>query len=381
MRYALFFICTAACTPLFAHASVVINEVAWMGTAVSANDEWIELYNDGAETVVLDGWVLKGEDGTPNIALSGTVNGGDYFLLERTDDETVPSIPADVIYSGALGNETENLSLVDAGGAIIDSIQSGENWSLGGDNTTKHTAQRQADGSWITGVPSPRAANSTENTKTAETPGGEVAGTSTSKKTSAKTTGGYTQKVHAYAGQDFETVAGAYAFFEGYGVDEKSERLGFVRYTWTFGDGATGRGESMRHIYHFPGTYTAVLSVSGENQKSRDKVMVSVTEPLVAIPHVVYGARGYIAVRNESARELDLSGWRLRLKSETKDSATFTFPYATLIAPHTTIPFPSAVTDIKPEDSDRISLILPNGKTIAKYVGSAYVAPDIEKEK
>lgn len=381
MKHIVFLFLGIAFLPFSAHAAVFINEIAWMGTTVSANDEWIELYNDGAEAVVLDGWVLSGEDGTPTITLTGSIDSGGYFLLERSDDSSVPDVTADLIFTGALGNDTENLLLTGSDGLKIDEAKSGENWSLGGDNTTKHTAQRQTDGTWITGTPTPRAANSTENTKTAESTDGEVAGTSTSKTTPTKTTGGYTQKVHAYAGKDFETVAGAYAFFEGYGVDEKSERLSSVRYTWTFGDGATGRGEGMRHIYHFPGTYIAVLSVSGKDQKSRDTVTVSVSEPLVAISHVVYGNRGYVGIHNASARVLDLSGWRLRLKSDTKENGTFTFPNATLIAPNTTIPFPAVVTGITPEDSDRISLILPNGKTIAKYTGPAYVTPDREEEK
>ena len=39
-------------------ADVRINEVAWMGTLVSSNDEWIELYNTGSNEIDLSGWVL-----------------------------------------------------------------------------------------------------------------------------------------------------------------------------------------------------------------------------------------------------------------------------------------------------------------------------------
>ncbi|GMU73926.1 MAG: hypothetical protein AMXMBFR44_1250 [Candidatus Campbellbacteria bacterium] len=365
MKHAFFLFTCIALWPLSAGAAVVINEVAWMGTSVSANDEWIELYNDGTDHMSLDGWRLSGEDGAPSIALSGVIEAGGYFLLERSDDASVPDVPADLIFTGAIGNDTEHLTLSDASGTKIDEVQSGENWSLGGDNTTKHTAQRQGDGSWITGVPTPRAANSTENTKK-EKESGEVAGTSTTKKTStAKTTNGYVQRAFSYAGPDIGTVAGASAFFDGYGVDEKGERLEFARYSWNFGDGATDRRASVHHIYHFPGTYTAVLSVSGKEQKSRDKVVVRVTEPAVSIGDVVYGPRGFITVRNESEYELDLSGWELRLKSGEKEDKTFSFPNATLLAPNTSIPFPAVITDMAPEEGDRIDLILPSGKTVA----------------
>jgi hypothetical protein len=37
---------------------VVISEIAWMGTSTSANDEWIELYNNSASPVSLSGWLI-----------------------------------------------------------------------------------------------------------------------------------------------------------------------------------------------------------------------------------------------------------------------------------------------------------------------------------
>jgi hypothetical protein len=57
-----------------------------MGTASSANDEWIELYNNGTSSVSLEGWAISATDGSPNINLTGSINAGSYYLCERTDD-------------------------------------------------------------------------------------------------------------------------------------------------------------------------------------------------------------------------------------------------------------------------------------------------------
>ena len=38
--------------------TVVINEVAWGGTAASAADEWMEIFNPGDVAQSLDGWTL-----------------------------------------------------------------------------------------------------------------------------------------------------------------------------------------------------------------------------------------------------------------------------------------------------------------------------------
>ncbi|WP_459195666.1 lamin tail domain-containing protein [Wukongibacter baidiensis] len=117
---------------------VVISEIAWMGTTYSYSDEWIELFNNTGSDIDLSGWTLNATDGTPSINLSGTIPANGYFLLERTDDTTVPSISGDLIYTGALGNTVENLELKDSSGSVIDTVDS---W-YAGDNGTKATMAR-----------------------------------------------------------------------------------------------------------------------------------------------------------------------------------------------------------------------------------------------
>ncbi len=109
---------------------VVISEIAWMGTTVSANDEWIELYNNSASPVPLTGWSLAASDGTPGISLAGTIPANGHYLLERTDDSSAP-VDADLIYSGALGNEGEDLILRDAASNIVDRVNAGSGWFAG----------------------------------------------------------------------------------------------------------------------------------------------------------------------------------------------------------------------------------------------------------
>jgi len=107
---------------------VVINEIAWMGSAASTDDEWIELYNNTDSAIDLSGWTLASEDGAPTINLSGTIPAHGYFLLERTDDNTVSDIAADLIYSGALGNTGEKLQLKDDSGQLVDEVDCSGGW-------------------------------------------------------------------------------------------------------------------------------------------------------------------------------------------------------------------------------------------------------------
>lgn len=118
--------------PFTPSLQIIINEVAWGGTAANASDEWIELYNPNAFAVDVTGWTLTGSDGSPAITLNGVIAAGGYFLLERTDDNTVSDIAADLIYTGDLGNGGETLTLRDAGGGAVDSANlNGGPWPAG----------------------------------------------------------------------------------------------------------------------------------------------------------------------------------------------------------------------------------------------------------
>ncbi len=120
---------------------VVINEIAWMGTDASTSDEWIELYNNTNSDVDLTEWTLVFTDNDPIISLSDTIPANGYFLLERTDDNTVSDISADQIYTGNLGNTGESLQLKDSSGQIIDEVDCVQGW-FAGTNSPKMTMER-----------------------------------------------------------------------------------------------------------------------------------------------------------------------------------------------------------------------------------------------
>jgi len=158
----LFFLLFACPTQAANPLNVVINEIAWMGTKTSYNNEWIELYNNTDFSINLGSWVLKAVDGSPEINLAGEILAKSFYLLERTDDNTVPNVSADQIYTGALGNNGENLQLYDNSGNLIDSVNCSAGW-FAGDNSTKQTMERKNP---------TLSGNSPENWQTSQNPGG-----------------------------------------------------------------------------------------------------------------------------------------------------------------------------------------------------------------
>ena len=151
----------AARVPAIAtHAlDLAINEVAWAGHAGHTQDEWIELYNNTAQTISLEGWHLYATDGQPDLALSGDVPPHGYYLIERTDDQTVSDIPGDWVgsFGTGLSNAGETLVLEDSAGTIVDTANASQGeWPAGGAAPTYSSMERvdptapDSDANWCT---------------------------------------------------------------------------------------------------------------------------------------------------------------------------------------------------------------------------------------
>lgn len=123
--------------------TIVINEIAWMGTAASYSDEWIELYNLTPDSIDLADWTLKSADGTPTITLLGRIPGHGYFVLERTDDHTLLDYPAQQIYTGDLGNTGEHLLLEDSSHFKMDEVDCSAGWFAGQNSPVKYTMEKK----------------------------------------------------------------------------------------------------------------------------------------------------------------------------------------------------------------------------------------------
>lgn len=125
---------------------IVINEIAWMGTAASSSDEWIELKNISTEPVNLNKWQLLDKDEQIKISFTTTdvIEPGEFYLLERTDNNSVPNVSANKIYSGTLSDTNESLRLFNASCVLVDEVTAASNWPAG-DKTAKKSMERNTN--------------------------------------------------------------------------------------------------------------------------------------------------------------------------------------------------------------------------------------------
>lgn len=356
-------------------ASIVFNEIAWMGTSISANHEWIELSNSGTESIDLTGWTLTASDGTPNISLQGSIVASGFFLLERTSDDTVPGIAADHIYTGALGNTGETLTLKNPSGETVDTIIGGENWAnIGGDNETKQTAQRLGN-NWITATGTPREATAVLGVSSGN--GATVQDNTASSSPSVSPisapsafvplpqSGGETSSaprsmiVHAFVPP--KGTVGADVLFSGEAEGIKSEPLLRARFRWSFGDGGSAEGKKVFHSYHYPGVYAVFLDVVSGERSTTARGEIIVAPAKLRVSRVVSGSAGLIEVANDDAEEVNLSFWHLRSAGH-----FFTIPANTVLLSKRSVAFPSAITRISVDTSD-VALLYPNGTEAVRY--------------
>ena len=138
-------------------SSVRINEVAWMGTASSSSEEWLEFFNTGTSSVDMSGWSVYGADTGECLNFSdadGTstavIPAGDYLVYGNSEE-----IPEADIWDATIGlnnSDPGELKLFSEPGCpsdatSADEVLNGEEW-LAGNNDTKHTMARGEDGDW-----------------------------------------------------------------------------------------------------------------------------------------------------------------------------------------------------------------------------------------
>ena len=131
--------------PLELPMTVVINEIAWGGTAANDNHEWIELYNKSASDVTLNDWKITSLSPVMEIPLVGIIPAGGYFLIEATEIAT--NVSSDQLFPDGvtLLDSGMSLSLFDSSTTplLIDTANSTEGgWPAGQNDGTRCTMER-----------------------------------------------------------------------------------------------------------------------------------------------------------------------------------------------------------------------------------------------
>ena len=259
-------------------ATVAINEIAWAGNAFDYTTEWIELVNTGTEPIDLDGWRLVSSDGAPDVRLTGILSprgpgptDPGYYLLERDSDSAVPSQTADLIYSGALGDRGETLTLYDAAGHVVDTANAaGGPWHGGS--------------TWATDAP-PCSMERIDPTLPDERSNWTSARCDADSATSALFCGTPKTENTVFGSVPvalMDVIPASPGPGEVVRLDAGASAGEIVSYVWSFADGTNIEGQTASRTFSEPGPYAVdliVTDVAGATSSLSKTILVEAVVP------------------------------------------------------------------------------------------------------
>lgn len=369
---------------------IVISEISWSGTKASANDEWIELFNPTDNIINLDNWGLYEQGGEVLIiTLKGAIPPKSYYLVERTDDNVVSNVLADLVgpFGGnGLSNSGEHLVLKNAEGLIIDELNFSSGWPAGSGFPDYRTMERinvlsqgSDSNNWQT--------YSHDSGNGIDAKGNTILGTPryavekqiiTSTQQISTTTESFQEQSPSFNTQNRNPVstnkppvfnvpnnlyllAGEKLNLDLFSIqDPENENL---EINWNFGDGSVYKGSKFEHIYYYPGRYTITILARDSVNEAKISLIAYVYPKNIFINEFMPNPLGkdkgaeWIELYNQNNFPVDLSDYILHTQTD-----KFIIPKGTLLLNESFLVLPNKNTGLSLKNNNgTIKLLTPEG--------------------
>ena len=419
-------------------ASAVINEVMWMGTDLSASDEWVEIFS--AEGAEVSGWKLqyvssKGEEKTIVTFASGTVmEPKEYFIIARqhADASGLLVEPKVVTPSMTLLNDGLVLRLYNAAGELMDEVHAGDGTPFAGANPsggigrasmeridpngpgseksnwrTATISQGFDDGAQVFGTPGSANVIPSSSEASSSAPSSS-SGSSPSSSSSSSSSSCYDPLLPVISIQSGLPV-GVGKVTVNFQVIAASGSLTHATCYWQFGDG-TGSSSCNppAKTYGRPGTYiaqvdvknqcdnTLVLTQTVEVLPPPEEAISSYTVPFDSSRVILTGAlpnppaadkeKEWFELRNLEDREVNLLSWKIELG--TLAPRRYALRGITVIGPLQAVRLYRSETELELQNSEgKVSLLNPDSAIVSTIhwtdaeEGRVYKPDDFRREE
>jgi hypothetical protein len=314
--------------------ALIISEIMSNPIGDDGGREWIEIYNDGSDTVDIStlSISIKGGNYTSVTNLQGGVmlSKGGYAIISSVVSNNSKFLQDYSTYTGLLFKSS--ISLVNTGVTSIDIKISGSVV----DSLSSYTAAKEGatlgrvSGSFVVTIPTPGSENQAQLADVNAQQTGN--GTTTDGQATILQTAPPSSDIVIYMPSEKIVVAGVAAPFSVFGLTKGGKTIDGLVYTWAYGDGGSGVGSTTLHTFAYPGRY--VVTVEGTNGYivGNGRTSVRVVLPEIVISKIDTGKYGsYIDIVNPNNYDLDLSQWKLVI-----DGGVFLFPKNTTLASNST---------------------------------------------
>ncbi len=370
--------------PFFVFAAnpgdVVITEFAYDLKGADSGHEWVEIYNTASSSIDLTGWKFNdvsnhGLNIPPKNGGQGSIilSAGSYAII--ADDAVMfladhPGFTETVIDTVmSLNNTQATLLLSDNTNTAIDTVSYTKDWGAVGNGKTlertdtvfptdvTHWRESTQDG----GTPGLYNSATTQNSSNDTSLQNATSTTALLNTQQTSTTISSVNPLQADARENIVGRANEPILFSGFGTGGGG---GVLSFTWNFGDGTNEKKPELLHIYEFPGTYIATLTVSNGTQINEDQIEVRIFPDSVTIsefiPNSANGANEWIELMNSANYTVDISGWGLGTK---KEKPTFLLPNNTFLPHNGYLVFSNNITKISLNNTKgSLYLFYPNGQ-------------------
>lgn len=357
-------------------AEVIINEVQIGG--VSADDEFIELYNSSNSDIDLTNWYInkKSSTGSETTLISKShfkdkiVSHNSYLLLAK-ENGYVGNIIPDVLWPNSYSLANNN-SIVLYRGSEIDKNEI--NWENIDNNKS---TQRQPNNSWIIASSTPKAQNvdTTATQGSNNTPNGLstlALSSSTQTSTEPKTKTVEIPKIKTKISTENVAFIEMPVDFIMNTTGYTNEPTNHGKYFLNFGDGTSEEikikniVEKIQHIFFYEGEYVVSLeyyqNYFEEIPSATDRIIVKVIPVSVAISRVGDEGDFFIEVTNNTDFDVDISRWII-----SSDTKSFIFPKNTILDFKKKIILSPKITGFSILDKESLKLRNSQWETIFDY--------------
>jgi len=365
-----------------AYANLEITEVMYDPQGANTSHQWIEVYNNGSESIDLSNWFLADYDTSWHFRSissdSTTILGSNsYAIIAKTYNLTDfksknPSLNGQLFKANiTLGAESGKIGLSSDKKNIIGGIS----YSSPMDNGN---SLQKIDGVWKEAIPTPGISNTDSNSNSVENSSSNTSLDTNINSTSTVSSSNTSKTLSIQTGEVKITtkiispsiVSSTIPFYvSSLTTTSKKETLISGRYVWNFGDGTsleTKSQQEIEHTYDYPGEY--VLSLSYFNNYfekipvSTSRITIKVISADIIISTVGNDSDSFIEFENKSKYEIDISGFVI--KGNTRN---FTIPTGTIILPNHKLKFSSKITNFTESDISSVVVTNKAGDIITIY--------------
>lgn len=330
--------------PISSFADVIITEVMYDAEGADTGKEWIEIYNNGNQSISIDDYYFYEADVHHGLDSGGeTLSSGDYAVISQDLGGFNNHYDSNAIIiksSFSLNNTGEELAISDLEKNIIYSLSYSSSFGASGNGNSLHYGTN----GWFQSTPTPGSGpgNPIEYSDSSEDDSESNTGSNQSSSEKSPTVSRFTKEAQDYT-EAFIDVSSPRMVHSTINFDAYIHRVKNGKtvkkrsgsYYLNLGDGTVFTSDEKieyEHIYRHPGVYNVVFEYyrtelsrrAGEDPHAFKHIQIEVISNDIDV--VGIDPLNNITIKNNSSELIDLYNWNLA-----SNNKIFTFPQYSLI--------------------------------------------------